>query len=115
MSRTKIVAPLAGALIVAMLAGHAAIEPTRDIELRDLDMTGWDCVNNPEGTAQSEDAKQRNRMKNRWPVNLSLFTIEPLDTDGFLKKVSGYDAQLQRQRRGDLAPTQKDELDRYEK
>jgi hypothetical protein len=24
-------------------------------------------------------------MKNRWPVNLSLFTVEPLDTAGFLK------------------------------
>jgi len=114
MSRTKIVAPLAGALIVAMLAGHAAIEPTRDIELRNLDMTGWDCVNNPEGTAQSEDAKERNRMKNRWPVNLSLFPIEAFDTAGFLKKVREYDARLGSQRRGELTAAQKDELDRYE-
>src|SRR6266550_3347833 len=100
MSRSKIVALLACALVVAMLAGLAAIEPTRDTELRDLDMTGWDCANQSEGTAQSQDAKDRNRMKNRWPVNLSLFPVEPLDTAGFLKKVRGYDAQLQSQRRG---------------
>src|SRR5204863_2501609 len=71
MSRTKIVAPLAGALIVAMLAGHAAIEPTRDIELRDLDMTGWDCVNNPEGTAQSEDAVPASQDRKSTRLNSS--------------------------------------------
>jgi len=87
---------------------------TRDIELRDLDMTGWDCVNNPEGTAQSQDAKDRNRMKNRWPVNLSLFLIDALDTAGFLKKVREFDARLQSQRRVDLTTAQKGELDRYE-
>jgi hypothetical protein len=97
-----------------MLAGLAAIEPAGDNELRDLDLTGWDCVNKPEGTAQSEDAKERNRMKNRWPVNLSLFTVEPLDTVGFLKKVRGYDSKLQSQRRSELSAAQKDELDRYE-
>jgi hypothetical protein len=43
-----------------------------------------------------------------------LFTIEPLDTAGFLKKVRGYDVQLQSQRRGELSAAQKDELDRYE-
>ena len=114
MSRSKIVALLAGPLVVAMLAGLAAIEPTRDTELKDLDVTGWDCVNKPEGTAQSDDAKERNRMKNRWPVNLSLFQIEPLDTSGFLKKVREYDARLESQRRGELTAAQKDELDRYE-
>jgi len=27
-------------------------------------------MNQSEGTAQSEEAKERNRMKNRWPVRL---------------------------------------------
>jgi len=114
MSRLKIAVWIGAAAVVSMLAGFAAIEPAGDTELRDLDLTGWDCVNKPEGTAQSEDAKERNRMKNRWPVNLSLFTVGPFDTAGFLKKVRGYDAQLQSQRRAELSAAQKGELDRYE-
>jgi hypothetical protein len=110
----KIVASLGAAAVVSMLAGLAAIEPTEDTELRDLDVTGWDCANQFEGSAQSQDAKDRNRMKNRWPVNLSLFTVEPLDTAGFLKKVREYDSRLQSKRRGELTSDQKDELDSYE-
>jgi hypothetical protein len=110
----KIVASLGAAAVVAVLAGLAAIEPTEDTELRDLDVTGWDCANQFEGSAQSQDAKERNRMKNRWPVNLPLSQIEPLDTAGFLKKVRDYDARLGSQRRGELTAVQKDELDRDE-
>src|SRR5260370_3961043 len=87
---------------------------TENTELRDLDVTGWDCANQSEGTAQSQDARERNRMKNRWPVNLSLFTVEPLDTASFLKKVREFDSRLQSKRRGELTSAQKDELDSYE-
>jgi hypothetical protein len=114
MSRRKIVVSLGAAAVLSVLAGLAAIQPVGDTELRDLDVMGWDCANQPEGTAQSQDAKERNGMKNRWPVNLSLYQIEPLDTAGFLKKIREYDGQLQSQRRGDLTAAQKDELDRYE-
>jgi hypothetical protein len=114
MSRTKNVSSLGALIVVTLLVASAAIETTEDTELRDLDLTGWDCVNKPEGSAQSEDAKERNRMKNRWPVNLSLFQIEPLDTAGFLKKVREYDARLGSQRRGELTAAQKGELDSYE-
>jgi hypothetical protein len=90
----------------------AAIQTTEDTELRDLDVTEWDCRS--EGSAQSQDAQERNRMKNRWPVNLSLFPVESLDTAGFLKKVGEYDSRLQSKRRGELTAAQKDELDSYE-
>jgi hypothetical protein len=53
-------------------------------------------------------------MKNRWPVNLSLFTVEPLDTSAFLRKVRQYDSRLQSTHRSELTPAQKDELDSYE-
>jgi hypothetical protein len=53
-------------------------------------------------------------MKNRWPVNLSLFSVEALDSAGFLKKVRDYDSRLQSKRRGELTAAQKDELDSYE-
>jgi len=114
MSRRKILASLGAAIIAALLVCHAATNTAEDTELRDLDLMGWGCANQPEGTAQSEDAKDRNRMKNRWPVDLSLFQVEPLDTAGFLKKVREFDSRLQGQRRGELTAAQKDELDRYE-
>jgi hypothetical protein len=53
-------------------------------------------------------------MKNRWPVNLSAFTVEQLDTATFLKKVGDYDSRLQSKRRGELTAGQRDELDKYE-
>jgi hypothetical protein len=110
----KIMVSLGAVAVVTVLASLAAINTAEDIELRDLELTGWDCANQAEGTAQSQDARERNRLKNRWPVNLSLFTVERLDTAGFLKTVREYDARLQSQRRGELTAPQKDELDRYE-
>jgi hypothetical protein len=65
MLRLKIAASFVATIIVGALA---AIEKTEDTDLRDLDVTTWDCANESEGTAQSEDAKERNRMKNRWPI-----------------------------------------------
>jgi hypothetical protein len=101
------------AVAVTALAGPGTVG-TEGTELRDLDVTGWDCANQFEGTAQSQEARERNRMKNRWPVNLSLFKVETLDTAGFLRKVREYDSRLQSKRRGELTDARKDELDSYE-
>ena len=56
MSRVKIVASFGKAIVLATLASLAAIETTEDTELKDLDVTGWDCVNQVEGTAQNQEA-----------------------------------------------------------
>jgi hypothetical protein len=85
-----------------------------NIELRDLDVTGWDCVNKLERIAQSQDAMEPNRMKNRWPVNVAAFPVESLDTTAFLKKVREYDASILRDDRSKLTAAQKDQLDSYE-
>jgi hypothetical protein len=55
-----------------------------------------DCANQFDRTAQSQDTKERNRMKNRWPVNLSEFPVEQLETAAFLKKVREYDPAFRR-------------------
>jgi hypothetical protein len=114
MSRVKSVVSLGAGVVVAVLTTLAASDIAEDTELRDLELTGWDCANQSEGTAQSQDARERNRLKNRWPVNLSLFTVEQLDTTGFLRKVREYDSRLESKRRGELTAAQKDELDSYE-
>jgi len=100
-------------IVLTALASPATIG-TEDIELRDLDVASWECVNQSEGTAQSEDGIERNRLKNRWPVDLSAFPLESLDTAGFLKKVRKYDSCIQSERRGELTAAEKDQLDSYE-
>jgi hypothetical protein len=113
MSRIKAAASVCLAAATA-LAGPTPIS-TEDTELRDLDVSRWDCANQFEGTAQSQDTKERNRMKNRWvPGDSSGFPVEQLDTVALLKKVAVYDSSLQSKRRGDLTAAQKDELDKYE-
>jgi hypothetical protein len=87
MSRIKAAAALC--LATATVLASPAPIGTEDADLRDLDVTGWDCVNRSEGTAQSQDARERNQVKNRWtPGNLSAFTVEALDTSAFLKKLA---------------------------
>src|SRR5262249_10809215 len=114
MSRMNAAGALWLPIIVTALAASATIDTTEDTELRDLDVTGWDCAKQFERTAQSQETRERNRMKNRWPVNLSAFAVEPLDTAGFLKKVRDYDSRLQSAHRSELTATQKDQLDSYE-
>jgi hypothetical protein len=114
MSSVKIAASLGTAVIVAVLASPAAIQTTEDVELRDLKLEAWNCSMKDEGTAQSQEARERNRMKNRWLVNLSGFAVESLDTASFLKKVREYDSRIQGKHRGDLTAAQREELDSCE-
>src|SRR5213594_3198748 len=113
MSRVN-VAVLLGATAAIVLRSLAAIEPTEDVELRDLDLASWNCSSKNEGSAQSQEARERNRMKNRWLVNLSGFAVESLDTASFLKKVREYDSRIQGKYRGDLTAAQREELDSCE-
>src|SRR5260370_23684559 len=114
MSRMKAAASLCLAIVVTALA-HPATIGAEDTELRDLDITKWDCLNQADGTAQSEDGIERNRLKNRWPVDLSAFPVDSLDTVGFLKKAREYDSHIQIERRGELTAAQKHQLYSYAK
>ena len=105
---------VAAASLCLAIVGTAIVSLAEDTELRDLDVTGWECANKFEGSAQSREARERNCMKNRWPVNLSAFTVESVDTAGFLKKVREYDSRLQSRHRSQLTNAQKDRLDSYE-
>src|SRR6266581_9043727 len=108
------IAVLLGATAAIVLGSLAAIQPTEDVELRDLDLAAWNCSSKNQGTAQSQEARERNRVKNRWLVNLSGFVVESLDTASFLKKVREYDSRIQGKHRGDLTAAQREELDSCE-
>jgi hypothetical protein len=113
MSRVNVTA-LLGATAAIVLRSLAAIGPSEDVELRDLKLEAWTCSMKDEGTAQSQEARERNRVKNRWLVNLSGFRIESLDTASFLKKVREYDSLIQGKHRGALTTAQREELDANE-
>lgn len=68
------------------------------LELRDLETTGWPCLNQPTGIAKTQDGIERNAMKNRALDQIPAM-IESLGTLGFLRKVAIYDAELKAQRR----------------
>jgi hypothetical protein len=58
---------------------------------------------------------ERNRLKNRSPVDLSSVSVEKLDTPAFLKHVAEFEAQTKGKRRKDLNPAERQQLDALEK
>ncbi|MEY2480268.1 MAG: hypothetical protein QOI04_1195 [Verrucomicrobiota bacterium] len=88
---------------------------SEDRDLLDVDLTGSDCLNRPEGTAKTPDGVERNRMKNRSAVDLSGARVEGMDTAAFLKHVADLDAQTKGKRRTQLSAAQKQQLDALEK
>jgi hypothetical protein len=86
-----------------------------DRDLKELDLTGWNCLNRLEGSARTPDGVERNRLKNRSPVDLSSVSAEKLDTPAFLKHVAEFEAQTKGKRRKDLNPAERQQLDVLEK
>ena len=86
-----------------------------DRDLLDIDLTGWNCANRPEGTAKTPDGVERNRMKNRSAADLSRMRFEAMDTTAFLKRFADFDAQTKGKRRTELNAAQKQQLDALEK
>ena len=108
---------LAAFSITVALVTFAQAQPriSEDRDLLEIDLTAWDCLGRPEGTAKTPDGVERNRQKNRPPVELSALSIPELDTAGFLKHVGRFDAETKGKRRKDLTTQQRDELAELEK
>lgn len=99
--------------IVAAFAQPPRI--SEDRELKEFDLTAWDCLNRLEGTAKTADGVERNRLKNRSAPDLTGAHFPPLDTASFMKEIGAFDAQTKGKRRKDLSPIQKADLDQREK
>jgi len=84
-------------------------------ELRELDLSGWDCVSKLEGAAKTQDGKERNQQKNRSPIDLAGIKVAPFDAATFLAQVAGYDRQIEKKHRRDLSPAQKEQVITLEK
>ena len=94
-------------------AGQQQISEDRD--LKELDLTHWDCLSRPNGSARTPDGKERNRQKNRSALASVMLSSEAFDTPGFLKRLAEFDAQTKAKHRSDLTHEQRQQLETLEK
>ena len=66
-------------MVLLVVIASFVTSGAEDLELRDLDVAGWECLDRAEGTAKTQDGIERNRMKNRSPENQTAGPIESLD------------------------------------
>jgi hypothetical protein len=98
---------------VTRMEAQSRISEDRDLKL--FDLAGWPCVERLQGSARTPDGIERNTLKNRSPIHLAGLDVPKLDTAGFLRTVSAFDAATKRKRRKDLDPPEKQLLDSLEK
>ena len=101
--------------MAAILPLLAQRRHTDDRDLLPIDVSKWDCIDKPGGSAKTEDGVERNKGKNRSMVDLSKLRIPAFDTASFLKAVSSFDSQTKGKRRSDLSGAQKIQLAAIEK
>ena len=82
-----------------------------DRELKEIDLTAWNCVNRLAGSAKSPDTAARNRLKNRWLADLAGVAIKPYDTASLLKHFAQFEIETKGKRRKDLSDAQKRRLE----
>jgi len=103
------------ALLLLAVGASAQQRISEDRDLKELDLTGWDCLDRLEGTAKTADGVERNRGKNRSAGEISGGTSPEMDTAAFLKHVGAFDSQTKGKRRKDLTSAQQAELGALEK
>src|SRR5436305_14611592 len=101
--------------IALLLAGLASVNGAQQIsedrELKEIDLTMWNCANRPEGSGKSPETAERNRLKNRFAVNLAGLAVTPFDANSFMKHIADFDAQTKGKRRRDLSADEKRRLE----
>jgi hypothetical protein len=93
----------------------SADQTTQLPELRDIDLSGWDCISKLEGAAKTQDGRERNPQKNRGPVDLAERKIESLDFAAFVARVNDYDRQIGKNHRRYLDPAGRAKVAELEK
>jgi hypothetical protein len=101
-------------IILVLLLGIASLQAqfriSEDRDLKEYDLTGWDCRERVAGSARTPDGVERNQLKNRSPIDLAGRDIPSFDTAGFLRNVSAFDAATKKRRRKDLNPVEREQL-----
>jgi len=83
-------------------------------ELRDVNLTSWDCATKLEGAAKTQDGQERNRQKNRAATPTDK-AVASFDTASFFARVAEYDRQIGKKHRRYLSPDEKAKIAELEK
>jgi len=102
-------------LLLGSLRDQGKPKLSEDRDLKEIDLTSWDCLNKLEGSARSPDGVERNRLKNRSATDIAALPLKDLDAAGFLRGVAEFEAQTQGKRRKDLSPAEREKLEPLEK
>jgi hypothetical protein len=101
--------------VIAFFAGPLGLEAAQQIsedrELIEFDLTAWNCIKRPGGSARSPETIERNMLKNRWATDLAGLAVKSFDIAGFLKHVADFDAETKGKRRRDLNPDERRRLE----
>src|SRR3954470_4009688 len=101
---------LVGVVLIACVRANGAEQISEDRELKEIDLTAWNCANRPTGSGRSPDTADRNRLKNRWLADLAGIAIKPFDTASLLKHFAECEIETKGKRRKDLSAAQKRRL-----
>jgi hypothetical protein len=96
------------------LAGSGVVKAQHisdDVELKELDLTAWNCATRPDGSGRGPETVVRNRLKNRFAPDLAGLNLKSFDVSGLLKHVAAFDTETKGKRRKDLNPDQKRRLE----
>ena len=89
--------------VVPLFAARPRPVISEDRELKEIDLTAWDCRDQLEGSAKTPDGTERNRLKNRSPVSLTGQSPHSMDTTSFLQFFGAFEGQAKGMRRKDLS------------
>jgi hypothetical protein len=106
---------IALALAAIPLAAKQPYRLSTDRELKAIDLTNWDCLNKPEGSAKTADGLERNRVKNRSMPEGGIPAAEQTETAGFLRRLAEFEAKTKGLKRDALNPEQRKLLEPLEK
>ncbi|MDP9097473.1 MAG: hypothetical protein M3N48_00570 [Verrucomicrobiota bacterium] len=101
--------------MVANACAFAAQPISEDRELKEVDLSAWDCRDHPEGRATTRDGVERNKLKNRSVIDLAGLQLPQFDTRSFLRKFAPLEAKMKGMRRKDLKSALRPQLDPLEK
>ena len=107
-SRIRACRMLSSRFVCFLLISFSVSATAQLPELKDVDLTGWDCFSKLEGAAKTQDGRERNQQKNRSPIELTGTNIPSFDTAAFFAHVADYDRQIDKKHRRLLEPTQKE-------
>jgi hypothetical protein len=83
---------------------------SEDRDLKEIDLSSWDCLNKLEGTAKNPETAERNKLKNRSVPAQIPAKILKLDFAGFQKYVAAFDNQTKGRKRSEIGGAQKQPL-----